>query len=112
MKFEIRSKEKDKLNSLLKTFVEESKKEYERQIGQIAIGPAKKMVPIFDTDYFYDKEKDRFIIWNTFDIPDIMKKFSFLNPFSKAISKMNNNLESYLKANGIKDASVKLISKI
>lgn len=109
MKFEIKTEEIEKLDNLLKIFTIESIKEYNRQIEKIPAPEGwKNSLPLFDTDYYYDKEKNCFILWNTFEVPKTIKKFGFLNPFKKAVNEMQRNLEKFIKDNGV-NAKVKLI---
>ena len=79
----------------------ESKLKYIPNIGTVPI-------PIYDCDCFVDKEKGHIVFWNTFEVPQLMKKMGFFNPFRKSVKEMENNLKGYLKANGV-ICEVKLI---
>lgn len=112
MKFEIKAKNIEKTMFFLRKFRDETKAEYEKSMGNIE-GKVKLIpnvgavpIPIYDCDCFV--EKDHIIFWNTFQVPNIMKKMGFLNPFRKAMKEMENNLKGYLKANGV-ECEVKLI---
>jgi hypothetical protein len=111
MKFLIKSKQKEEMEGLLERFTTESQTEYERQVGQIKINKIKSIMPEFITGYYFDEKENGFILWNTFQIPKIPKILGFMNPFKKAVEKMEDNLKGFLRDNGIKDAEIKLIER-
>lgn len=114
MKFEIKVRgSMGDCKKFLDKFIQESKEEYLKQTGGI-LGKLEKVplpisvgavIPIYDCDYF-DLSDDTVVFWNTLSIPKVSKILGFANPFKKMVKKMEKNLESYLKANGI-ECSVK-----
>ena len=114
MKFRIVAKDNEKCEKFLHIFRDESKKEYEKQIPKklkklksLHLPSVMTEAPIYDCVYFQDKDGS-FIFWNTFQVPKVISKLGWMNPFRSAVKEMEKNLSNYLKANGV-DCEVKLI---
>ena len=114
MKFRIVAKDNEKCRKFLEIFRDESKEEYEKQIPQkmkklknLPLPSAMTEAPIYDCAFFQDNDGS-FIFWNTFQVPKIISRLGFMNPFRKAIKLMEKNLGDYLNANGV-DCTVKLV---
>jgi CRISPR/Cas system CMR subunit Cmr6 (Cas7 group RAMP superfamily) len=98
MKFEIESKDKEKVKELLNKFIEMAKEEYEKQKDKVKIS-----MP--EIDFGYYEEKGKIIFYNTLPLPQT-KLLGII--FKPMVRKMEKNLKGFFSSQGL-DVKIKLI---
>jgi len=99
MKFEIESKDKEKVKELLNNFIEMAKEEYKKQKNNV------KGVPMPEIDFGYYEEKSKIIFYNTLPLPQT-KLLGII--FKPMVRKMEKNLKGFFSSQGL-DVKIKLI---
>jgi CRISPR/Cas system CMR subunit Cmr6 (Cas7 group RAMP superfamily) len=99
MKFEIESKDKEKVKELLNKFIEMAKEEYEKQKNNV------KGVPMPEIDFGYYEENGKIIFFNTLPLPQT-KLLKLI--FKPMVGKMEKNLKGFFSSNGL-EVKIKFI---